>query len=379
MLVKIIYVTLRHLNLQIMDFKDSIKQLADRVAQLKDGIQTEEATKNAFIMPFINALGYDVFNPLEVIPELNCDLVKKKGEKIDYAIMKEGTPIILIECKHWQQNLSLHDTQLKKYFVASKAKFGLLTNGIRYLFYTDLEDQNIMDEKPFLELDITDIKEYQLEELKKFHKSYFDIDNILNSASELKYSNELKKIFADEVVNPTPEIVKYFTKKVYDGSITAKVQEQFSELVKRAINSYISELISKRLKTALSSEEQREEKESAPKGTEVEQENTPAESEDGIVTTQEELDGFNIVKAIVRKYVDISRVVYRDALSYFAILLDDNNRKPICRLYFNSKSKKYISTFDKDKKETKHEIKELNDIFDFEKELCETIKTYDEK
>lgn len=379
MLVKIIYVTLRHLNLQIMDFKDSIKQLADRVAQLKDGIQTEEATKNAFIMPFINALGYDVFNPLEVIPELNCDLVKKKGEKIDYAIMKEGTPIILIECKHWQQNLSLHDTQLKKYFVASKAKFGLLTNGIRYLFYTDLEDQNIMDEKPFLELDITDIKEYQLEELKKFHKSYFDIDNILNSASELKYSNELKKIFADEVVNPTPEIVKYFTKKVYDGSITAKVQEQFSELVKRAINSYISELISKRLKTALSSEEQREEKESAPKSTEVEQENTSTESEDGIVTTQEELDGFNIVKAIVRKSVDISRVVYRDALSYFAILLDDNNRKPICRLYFNSKSKKYISTFDKDKKETKHEIKELNDIFDFEKELCETIKTYDEK
>jgi prophage lp2 protein 6 len=362
-----------------MDFKDSIKQLADRVAQLKDGIQTEEATKNAFIMPFINALGYDVFNPLEVIPELNCDLVKKKGEKIDYAIMKEGTPIILIECKHWQQNLSLHDTQLKKYFVASKAKFGLLTNGIRYLFYTDLEDQNIMDEKPFLELDITDIKEYQLEELKKFHKSYFDIDNILNSASELKYSNELKKIFADEVVNPTPEIVKYFTKKVYDGSITAKVQEQFSELVKRAINSYISELISKRLKTALSSEEQREEKESAPKSTEVEQENTSTESEDGIVTTQEELDGFNIVKAIVRKSVDISRVVYRDALSYFAILLDDNNRKPICRLYFNSKSKKYISTFDKDKKETKHEIKELNDIFDFEKELCETIKTYDEK
>ena len=153
-----------------MDFKDSIKQLADKISQLKDGILTEEATKNAFIMPFINTLGYDVFNPLEVIPEMDCDLVKKKGEKIDYAIMKEGSPIILIECKHWKQDLSLHDTQLKKYFVASKAKFGLLTNGIRYLFYTDLEDQNIMDEKPFLELDITELKDYQFEELKKFHK-----------------------------------------------------------------------------------------------------------------------------------------------------------------------------------------------------------------
>lgn len=363
-----------------MDFKDSIKQLVDKVTQLKDSIiLTEEATKNAFIMPFISALGYDVFNPLEVIPEMDCDLVKKKGEKIDYAIMKDGAPIILMECKHWQQDLSLHDTQLKKYFVASKAKFGVLTNGIRYLFYTDLEDQNIMDEKPFLEVDITDVKDYQLEELKKFHKSYFDIDNILNSASELKYSNELKKIFAEEIVNPTPEIVKYFTKKVYDGIITAKVQEQFSELVKRSISSYINELISKRLKTALSSEEQREASEVAPVGADSEHAETLNANEDGIVTTQEELDGFNIVKAIVRKSVDISRVVYRDALSYFAILLDDNNRKPICRLYFNAKSKKYISTFDANKVETKHEITDLNDIFNFENELCEVIKGYDEK
>ena len=362
-----------------MDFKDSIKQLADKISQLKDGILTEEATKNAFIMPFINTLGYDVFNPLEVIPEMDCDLVKKKGEKIDYAIMKEGSPIILIECKHWKQDLSLHDTQLKKYFVASKAKFGLLTNGIRYLFYTDLEDQNIMDEKPFLELDITELKDYQFEELKKFHKSYFDIDNILNSASELKYSNELKKIFAEEIVNPTPEIVKYFTKKVYDGIITAKVQEQFSELVKRAISSYVNELISKRLKTALSSEEQREASETLIGSPETEQTENATVAGDGIETTQEELDGFNIVKAIVRKAVDVSRVIYRDALSYCAILLDDNNRKPICRLYFNSKTKKYISTFDRDKKETKHEITDLNDIFNFEKELCEVIKAYNEK
>ena len=362
-----------------MDFKDSIKQLADKIAQLKDGILTEEATKNAFIMPFINTLGYDVFNPLEVIPEMDCDLVKKKGEKIDYAIMKEGSPIILIECKHWKQDLSLHDTQLKKYFVASKAKFGLLTNGIRYLFYTDLEDQNIMDEKPFLELDITELKDYQFEELKKFHKSYFDIDNILNSASELKYSNEFKKIFAEEIVNPTPEIVKYFTKKVYDGIITAKVQEQFSELVKRAISSYVNELISKRLKTALSSEEQREASETIIGSPEIEQTENATVAGDGIETTQEELDGFNIVKAIVRKAVDVSRVIYRDALSYCAILLDDNNRKPICRLYFNSKTKKYISTFDRDKKETKHEITDLNDIFNFEKELCEVIKAYNEK
>lgn len=160
-----------------MDFKDQLKQFSERVMMLKENILTEEATKNAFIMPFIQLLGYDVFNPLEVIPEMDCDLVKKKGEKLDYAIMREGEAILLIECKHWQQNLELHETQLQKYYVASKAKFGLLTNGIIYRFYTDLEKENIMDEVPFLEINLESIREAQIEELKKFHKSYFDIDN----------------------------------------------------------------------------------------------------------------------------------------------------------------------------------------------------------
>lgn len=100
-------------------------------------------------MPFINALGYDVFNPLEVLPEMTCDIGTKKGEKIDYAIMKDDQPILLIECKHWKQDLNLHDNQLLRYFNVSKAKFGLLTNGIIYRFYTDLKEPNIMDDKPF--------------------------------------------------------------------------------------------------------------------------------------------------------------------------------------------------------------------------------------
>ncbi len=150
-------------------------------------------------------------------------------------------------------------------------------------------------------------------------------------------------------------------------------------MVKRAINSYINEAISKRLKTALSSEEQREASEAITASADAEQNETALTGADGIVTTQEELDAFNIVKAIVRKSVDVSRVVYRDALTYFAILLDDNNRKPICRLYFNAKSKKYISTFDANKVETKHEISDLNDIFNLENELCEIIKVYDNK
>ncbi len=352
-----------------MDFKDTIKQLAERIEKLKENILTEEATKNAFIMPFINALGYDVFNPLEVVPEMVCDIASKKGEKIDYAIMKDGEPILLIECKHWQQDLKLHDNQLMRYFNVSKAKFGLLTNGIIYKFYTDLIDVNKMDEKPFLEVDITNLKETQVEELKKFHKSYFNIENILNTASELKYTGELKSLLSKEFSAPQPDFVRYFAKQVYDGVINAKMLEQFTHLVKRSISSYVNDLISERLNSALKSEEKEQEAQQPIE--------TPTEEESKIVTTDEEIESFMIIKSILRPVVDIQRVAYRDTQSYFGILLDDNNRKPICRLYLNSQSKKYIITFDESRKECKHEIKSLDDIYQYQDEIRAIIKYYD--
>src|ERR1043165_5481568 len=121
-----------------MEFKNAIKQLGDRVAKMKNQILTEEATKNAFIMPFIQTLGYDVFNPLEVVPEFIADIGIKKGEKVDYAIVRDGHPIILIECKHWSADLDPHNSQLFRYFHTTPAKFGILTNGIFFRFYTDL-------------------------------------------------------------------------------------------------------------------------------------------------------------------------------------------------------------------------------------------------
>ena len=358
-----------------MDFKDTIKQLSERIEKLKGNITTEEATKNAFIMPFINALGYDVFNPLEVLPEMTCDIGMKKGEKIDYAIMQEEEPVILIECKHWSQDLNLHDNQLIRYFNVSKAKFGVLTNGIIYKFYTDLEEPNKMDSKPFLEVNLTDIRDSQIEALKKFHKSYFNIDNVLSSASELKYMSELKNVIAKEISDPSPEFVRYFSRQVYDGMITAKLLDQFTSLTKKAFSSYMNESISDRLRTALKTEEIQELKQ-LPENNEV---NDAEEIEKKIVTTEEEMESYFIVKSILRSNVDIARVVHRDTQTYFGILLDDNNRKPICRMYFNGISKKYVATFDENKKEIKHEIHDLNDIYEYSDILIQTVKNYDTK
>ena len=353
-----------------MDFKDQIKQIADRIIRLKDQVQTEEATKNAFIMPLLQALGYDVFNPLEVVPEFVSDIGLKKGEKIDYAILMEMIPTILFECKHWAQNLNLHDGQLLRYFHVSKAKFAVLTNGIVYRFYSDLVEPNKMDEKPFLEFNITEIKDNQIEELKKFHKSVFNAESITNTASELKYMNELKQLILKEFSNPTPDFVKHFAKQVYPTNISAKVLEQFTNLTKKSLQQHISDLITERLKTALTKEDE------ATKMQEAIESEATKEEEVKIVTTEAEIEGFMIVKSILRQKISLTRISFKDAQSYFAILLDGNSRKTICRLYLNG-SKKYFATLDEQKKEVRIDIKSLDDIFNHSELLFRIVENYD--
>lgn len=347
-----------------MDFKDEIKLLGERVHKLKDSINTEEATKNALIMPFIRTLGYDVFNPFEVVPEFISDIGLKKGEKIDYAIMRDGVPIMLMECKHWKENLNVHDGQLLRYFHVSKAKFGILSNGICYRFYTDLLEPNKMDEKPFMEFEIDTIKDNQIEELKKFHKSYFDLDNIISTASDLKYTAELRQLLHDEFANPTPDFVRHFAKKAYSGVVNNKVLDLFTNLLRKSIANHISDLITDRLTTALKGED-----------VVVVAEPEPIKEESKIVTTETEKEAFMIVRSILRPIVEVKRIFHRDAQSYFSIILDDKNTKPICRLYLD-KAKKYIEYFDENKKGVKEEIVSLDDIYQYQEKLSLTVKSY---
>lgn len=352
-----------------MDFKDQIKQLGDRVAKMKDKIQTEEATKNAFIMPFIQCLGYDIFNPMEVVPEYIADIGIKKGEKVDYAILKDDNPIILIECKHWSADLDPHNSQLFRYFHTTTAKFGILTNGIMFRFYTDLVTPNKMDDKPFFEFRIDDIKEVQTEKLKEFHKGYFHLESIVNSASELKYMSELRNLIVKEISEPTDEFTRHFTKSVYPSMVTAKVLEQFKGLVKRSFHQYINDAINERLKSALATDQQKAEEIAKEELTA----NAPEENK--IQTTAEEMEAFYIIRAILCVKVNVSRIVNRDQQSYFGILLDDNNRKPLSRLHFNSR-KKYVSFFDTGKEE-KIELQNNNELYENASRLIKTVELYE--
>ena len=183
-----------------MELSTKIQELSSRIQTLKENVLTEEATKHSFIMPFISALGYDIFNPMVVVPEFTADISKKKNEKVDYAIMYNNKPLILIEAKSHTENLDLHATQLERYFTVTESRFAILTNGIEYRFFTDLEKPNKMDTTPFFTFNILAIKDRDLKELEKFTSANLDIDKILASAENKKYVSAIKSIFKDEVV-----------------------------------------------------------------------------------------------------------------------------------------------------------------------------------
>jgi hypothetical protein len=170
-----------------MSFKDDLLKLSKRVAEQHEKIMTEEATKTSFVLPFIQILGYDIFNPYEVEPEHTCDFGTKKGEKIDYAIKRNGEVVLLVECKHWRENLDFHINQLFRYYVVSEARFAILTNGIKYRFFSDSMKPNVMDAIPFLEFDITYINEWHIEQLLKFSKPYFNELYIHDTISGIKH------------------------------------------------------------------------------------------------------------------------------------------------------------------------------------------------
>jgi len=357
-----------------MEFADRLTALATKVRNQAKAIGTEEATKNAFVMPFISTiLGYDVFDPLEVVPEFTADVGTKKGEKVDYAIVRDGEVQILIECKASLGQLKIeHASQLFRYFSVTNARLAVLTNGVVWQFYTDLDAPNRMDAKPFLVLDLLDIDETLIPEIQKLSKDSFDLNSIINAAEELKYVGALKREIAQQFREPSDEWIKFFTSRVYEGPYTQKVRGQFTTLVGKASRQFLTESVNDRLKTALGVTTV------AVDDASIASEPVVADDLDRdteIETTLEELEGYQIVKAIACGEVKPQRITQRDAKSYFAVLIDDNNRKPVARLHFNGKQK-YLGLLDDDKNETRHALDSLDQIYQHADAIRHAVKRY---
>ena len=355
------------------EFAAQLYQLANRIEQTKEHIKTEEATKMAFIVPFFQTLGYDVYNPTEFIPEFIADVGNKKGEKVDYAIMRDGIPVILIEAKGWSDTLTNHDDQLYRYFTSTKAKFAILTNGIIYKFFTDLESPNIMDIKPFLEINLLDLKDNQIFELKKFVKDSFDLDAVFSSASELKYSNNIKLFLSEQMTSPTEEFVKFILGNIYEGIKTQSVIDKFTPVVKKSLNQFINEILNDRLSSVINPEGQPQNTNSEPLNDLVDEE--PELNESRIVTTEEEIQAFYIIKSIFAETVLLEKIVAKDTESYFGVLYENNTRKWICRLKISPKRKLLILPTD-DNKDIKYPLETVTDLYKYKAELLESVSRF---
>ena len=241
------------------EIEGAIQGLAERLKKHSSTIVTEEAAKTSIVLPFLQALGFDIFNPGEVIPEFTADTPGKKGEKVDYAVVIDGAVKLLIECKSLDTDLEQkHLSQLYRYFSVTSAKFALLTNGRVFQFYTSLEEPNKLDKRPFFTFDLLDYSTNSVVELSKFEKGSFDETDILANAERLKYVAAIKTYLIMQLENPSPELVKVIASDIHDGRVTAQVRETISQATRVAFKELIRDSVRSRLSSALESSSKHE-------------------------------------------------------------------------------------------------------------------------
>jgi Uncharacterized conserved protein len=335
-----------------MDFSNQLKEFSERVSRLKSSIGTEEATKTSIVLPFFHLLGYDVFNPLEFVPEYTADTGTKKGEKVDYAIMKNNDPIIIVEVKPANMELNAkHLNQLFRYFTVTKARFGILTNGIVYRFFSDLEEANKMDLMPFFEIDLLNLKPNSTNELAKFKKDSFDMKGILNTASELKYTSLLKSAIAEQFAEPSEQFVRALIKNIYTGTKTQAVIDRFKELTRVAIDDYISDLLNDKIKNFITSDSLAD----TPASQKVPEKEYPF--------LPEEMEALEFAKNML----NVNDVSYKKVSRYAYMYISDSQYKWICRVSIRQENKLFtLHKFDDTGYETEYYFDDV--------ELLEQIK-----
>ena len=354
------------------EFQDEIQNYAKTIKDKKQYIHNEETTKTALILPFLRTLGYDVENPAEVKAEYTADIGTKKGEKVDLAILNEGQVDIIIECKPINKTLEKEQlSQLLRYYGVTGAKIGILTNGITYQFYGDSKQKGVMDQTPFLEINLENLKKSSINKLENFTKQNFNPEAIEDSINELKYKYDIKELLLTELANPSDELTRTITKEVYDGVVTQNVLKQFRKIIKAELQQIIQEKIDKTLQTAM---EDNDEAGST--------EEPITHKNKKIITTPEEIEAYHIIKSIASEITNPEDINIRDKQSYCGVLYQDNSRYPICRLHFNNPDKLTISLFDKNTSvkgkavEEKYVIQRVTDLYGFKEQIQNTVRIY---
>ena len=301
----------------------------------------EEATKQALVVPLLQMLGYDVFDPREVRPEYIADFaVKKAGqfEKVDYAVYLDGALALFVECKALGAPLLDNGGQLSRYFNADPTvRVGIITDGVRIRVYTDLQQPNIMDSTPWLDIDLLNLKPVDIDLLRRFRKADFVAANITELAEESVYYNAILGKIGEQLHEPSESFVRWVASELPNTPrVTGKLVERLTPILRRAIQSAIVDHVARSF--------------SRPAGPPTGE--TPVASDVvvaaepvvearvdgkvGVVTTAEELEAARIVGEWIREVRPDAEFAYRDSKTYFT-LHQNNVRKWFVRLGLDRK------------------------------------------
>lgn len=330
---------------------EKLKLVSDQILSRLPSVKGkgEEATKQALVLPMLDALGYDIWNPGEVCPEFEADFaIKKAGqkEKVDLAISINGVPKIYFETKSVDTGLDGHEGQLARYFNSTKTvTLGILTNGIEWRFFTDTGDPNVMDSLPFHVVRLESVDQ-GLDVMARFAKPVFSAEAIREFATELKYTASIATFLRGELDLKDRDPSEYFIRWVlkaesmYDGIVNANVVERFRPIAKSALTRVVREIV----RRSVAAMDQQAAEPSNPQSDSATQDQsqetfdheTAADGSRQIQTTERELRAFQIVKhlfetsevasrqifdATLKKDVPIE-LAYKDTTGYFGIYLN---------------------------------------------------------
>lgn len=343
-----------------MGLLDDFRGLSEQVRRRADGIRGrgEEAAKQALILPFLSAMGWDIYDPNEVQPEYVADFAQKKGgvrEKVDYALLLNGKPAIFVEAKSLDAKLDLHDAQLARYFNATPTvKTAILTNGLTYRFFTDLQEPNIMSEAPFFEFNILEFKESDITTLRRFTKASYDPAEVRASAEDLVYVSQITGFVTELIRNPSESFIRFILtelKIVESRRINTRVLERFWTVVHASFQSAFMDMATRSIRqetqpdpgVASLGRPAAHPPQAAP--------TTPNEAK--VVTTAEELAALALVQSICASSPQATQfpTQSKDLQSYLTVFV----RTPsnfVVRMVFDAKRKNILTQLPIDKAKT---------------------------
>lgn len=313
-----------------MTFHNDLARHVEQVRARLPHLKGEEATKQALVIPLLQLLGYDVFDPREVKPEYTADFaVKRAGqlEKIDYAICSEGQPVLFIECKAHDQVLEDHSGQLARYFNATPSvRIALITNGTRLRVFTDLRQPNVMDTTPWLEIDLLSLKPVELDALRRLRKTEYASEAVVALAEEMVYYSSMTAYISQQLRDPSESFVRHVAGEVLPSTrLTKNLVERLAPILKKSVQSAVLENVAKSFAAPPSDPP------APPPVEELRESHERVASADGIETTREELTCFELASDWIRETHPDSGVAYRDSKAYLT-LHQNNIRKWFVRL-----------------------------------------------